>query len=407
LKTYLQMELVDLGLDIYNEQRSFETSRKQFEAEMDLEKRTHLMESFMEMQTQFILLDSDLVSSSRDAERDSFDHHNQRLQNLIISCTVMFAATSTIVIQGNISDPHFFAPLKVLYSISNGLSFATLFVSFTICMEVITACSRFMITKATAFTAALADARRNTKTNFQSILAERFVSRDSKNPLNPDQYMNETKINDLWEEIEEKTTKRLSDRRDLVTKFIKKVTFEDFWEYKCSDKYSNAVRLFYIGTFLMLLSSVIYVGVQFTLKYHVWLAALFTAFLLLCAALMSSIFLRVVRGKIEIARILVLRLKKGDEVEVRRKDSCFFCPYWEKAVMLSDYFDPQTINNGTGTVDGDIETGPHDNLNGNTGGTTSNVFNNVHKYVRVQFSESGEVLDVHYKDIRRPKLKIV
>jgi hypothetical protein len=311
------------------------------------------------------------------------------------------------VIQGNISDPHFFAPLKVLYSISNGLSFATLFVSFTICMEVITACSRFMITKATAFTAALADARRNTKTNFQSILAERFVSRDSKNPLNPDQYMNETKINDLWEEIEEKTTKRLSDRRDLVTKFIKKVTFEDFWEYKCSDKYSNAVRLFYIGTFLMLLSSVIYVGVQFTLKYHVWLAALFTAFLLLCAALMSSIFLRVVRGKIEIARILVLRLKKGDEVEVRRKDSCFFCPWWALAVMLSDYFDPQTINNGSGTVDGDIETGPHDNLNGNTGGTTSNVFNNAHKYVRVQFSESGEVLDVHYKDIRRPKLKIV
>lgn len=69
------LDVLEMGVNIYADQRSYSTQEGQFREETDLSKRLHLMESFMEMQTQFILLDSDLVSSSRVGSQSFYTNH--------------------------------------------------------------------------------------------------------------------------------------------------------------------------------------------------------------------------------------------------------------------------------------------------------------------------------------------
>jgi hypothetical protein len=63
------LNVLGIGVNILSEKNSFDHANQTFRVETDLSKRMHLMESFMEMQTQFILLDSDLVANSRVRER--------------------------------------------------------------------------------------------------------------------------------------------------------------------------------------------------------------------------------------------------------------------------------------------------------------------------------------------------
>lgn len=268
----------------------------------------------------------------------------------------MFTATSTIVIQGNLSDPNIHNAVKIGYSVSNGLSFALLFVSFTICMEIINTCSKFMITKATRFSTALGEARHNTRNNFDDIITHKFVNPSTNLPIS------ESEIDKWWHQIETETTRRLLLRRDLVTKFVNNISFDNFWDSNCADKYHRAVNLFYFGTGLMLLSVVIFCGVKFYLYYSVLGATVAICALLFVALLVSVIFLRIVRSKIEIARVCIQRMQPGDRVEVKRDDSCCCCPYWEPATLRSAY----------------TETGP----------------------IEVQYDSTGEILGVDYRQLR-------
>jgi hypothetical protein len=219
-----------------------------------------------------------------------------------------------------------------------------------------------MIAKTTNFANALAEARRNTRSTFDDIVARKFVNGGVN------QVIDERQIDEWWSKIEYETTKRLVERRDLVNRFVRNMTFDDFWENKCSGTYHCAVYLFYIGTALMLLSSVLYVGTQFYLVYKVTVATYLTGVLLAFTVLFSYGLLLLVKSKIEIARVVVLSLKVSDEVEVKRDDSCLpCCPYWERAILLTPYSQLQPI--------------------------------------RVMYKETGEILEVGYNHVRKCKFR--
>ena len=101
------------------------------------------MQSIAELERHFVQLDADLVNTTREAERDMYDQRNQQLQTLILSCTVMFAALSTIIVQGYLPQGTD-NTLTVAFAITNGISFAFLLVCLVICIEVQRLASRFM-----------------------------------------------------------------------------------------------------------------------------------------------------------------------------------------------------------------------------------------------------------------------
>ena len=86
-----------------------------------------------------------------------FDQRNQQFQTIILSSSVMFSALSTVIIQGPLSKEAS-SFLLISYSLSSALSFAILFLSIVICIEIISRASRFMYERAKNQTGQLKDA---------------------------------------------------------------------------------------------------------------------------------------------------------------------------------------------------------------------------------------------------------
>ena len=76
-----------------------------------------------------------------------FDQRNQQFQTIILSSSVMFAALSTVIIQGPLNQ-NASVFLLVSYSLSTSLSFAFLFLTLLLCIEIINRASTFMYKRA-------------------------------------------------------------------------------------------------------------------------------------------------------------------------------------------------------------------------------------------------------------------
>jgi hypothetical protein len=262
------VNLSSIGLSYMLANRGLRQARHQHSASIDLSKRQHLMETFAELAQHFIQLDADLVNATKESERDVYDQRNQQLQTLVLSCTVMFAALSTIMVQGYlvVSSPN---ALIIGFSICNGLSFACLVGCLVLCIEILALTSRFMICKANYQSKSLWDARKNTEIIFGKLSAKNFNLGDQedvrfRNLAN----VEEKDIERLWKELEEGSTKILNDRQKLIGKMVESETFDNFWRNHCDRDRVKAVFLFYSGTVLMLFSIICYTISQFWYGYH-------------------------------------------------------------------------------------------------------------------------------------------
>eukprot|EP01042_Synura_sphagnicola_P014459 gene14459-18296_t len=108
-------------------------SRKHHEVEIDLAvkqhkknlvetKRVYLLELFTNLEQHFQQLNADLISSSKEAERDMFDQRNQNFQTIILASSVMFTALSTVIIDGGLPSPTT-EGLIVAFALTSALSF--------------------------------------------------------------------------------------------------------------------------------------------------------------------------------------------------------------------------------------------------------------------------------------------
>jgi hypothetical protein len=117
--------------------------------EMKFGKVQHVVTTQLDLEQQFIQLDSDLIEATKEAERDSYETRNQQLQTIIVASSVMFAALSTVIIQGVLPqgttprEPY----ITLALAVSGGFSFTALFLCIVICVELLMKASRFMIKK--------------------------------------------------------------------------------------------------------------------------------------------------------------------------------------------------------------------------------------------------------------------
>ena len=91
-----------------------------------------------------------------------FDQRNQSFQSIILSSSVMFASLSTVIIQGFL-PPNSSEAIFVAYALTCSLSFAFLFLSVVLSIEVILRASSFMYHRARRHTLDLREAIRATK----------------------------------------------------------------------------------------------------------------------------------------------------------------------------------------------------------------------------------------------------
>ena len=88
---------------------------------------------------------TDLNGSHRESQRDMFDQMNKNLQNIILTASVLFAALTTIITQGELDDPN--EAFLVLYSTFCSMSFLCLFLSIVFSVEALRTLSQFMYHK--------------------------------------------------------------------------------------------------------------------------------------------------------------------------------------------------------------------------------------------------------------------
>jgi hypothetical protein len=110
-------------------------------------KTTYMVESLVSVVEHFQQLDADLLDSARDSERDMFDQKNRHHQTIILSSSAMFSALATVIIQGILPNSTNNI-IVALYGLSSSLSFAFLFISIILCIQIIRVSSEFMYTKA-------------------------------------------------------------------------------------------------------------------------------------------------------------------------------------------------------------------------------------------------------------------
>lgn len=154
-------------------------SRKHHEIEIDLAikqhnknlvetKRVYLLELFTNLEQHFQQLNADLISSSKEAERDMFDQRNQNFQTIILASSVMFTALSTVIIDGGLPS-RTTEGLIVAFALTSALSFAFLFLSMVICMELVMRASSFMYRRARNHTEQLRQAIKDTKLMMEEL----------------------------------------------------------------------------------------------------------------------------------------------------------------------------------------------------------------------------------------------
>lgn len=85
-------------------EKEIEAIRQQFNEELTLNKQTHLLSSFYQLQGYFQELNENLISTARDSERDMYDSRNQHFQNIMLASTIMLTSLLAILYQGELPE---------------------------------------------------------------------------------------------------------------------------------------------------------------------------------------------------------------------------------------------------------------------------------------------------------------
>lgn len=79
-----QIHKETLERDLSHHSKEYGEAKKQHDLEILNLKQTHLLGMFNDMRRHFQQLDSDLLSSTKESERDMYDQRNQQCQTIII-----------------------------------------------------------------------------------------------------------------------------------------------------------------------------------------------------------------------------------------------------------------------------------------------------------------------------------
>ena len=92
-------------------EREMNIAQKNYIDEMNFEKEAQFKQHLSDSERQLVQLNLDLVNAYKEGERDIFDQRNQQLNTIILSASIMIAASITLLIEGKGSS----SPLDPLY----------------------------------------------------------------------------------------------------------------------------------------------------------------------------------------------------------------------------------------------------------------------------------------------------
>lgn len=151
-------------------EKEMKKARDYHQREVLLSKQAQLMSHYSELERHFVQLDADLVNASKESERDMYDQRNQQLNTLIVSSSVMIAASATLLIEGGptisteVDDTTLF-----FFALTCGLSFALQTVCVVLCIETLRLGSSFMIRRARKMNSELEKNRMKVEKAFDNL----------------------------------------------------------------------------------------------------------------------------------------------------------------------------------------------------------------------------------------------
>ena len=151
-------------------EKEMKKARDYHQREVLLSKQAQLMSHYSELERHFVQLDADLVNASKESERDMYDQRNQQLNTLIVSSSVMIAASATLLIEGgptistDVDDTVLF-----FFALTCGLSFALQTVCVVLCIETLRLGSSFMIRRARKMNSELEKNRMKVEKAFDNL----------------------------------------------------------------------------------------------------------------------------------------------------------------------------------------------------------------------------------------------
>ena len=289
---------IKLAKELHN--KSMDLSKKQHIRNIQMEKRIFLMETFTDVEQHFLQLNADLTASNRECENDMFDQCNQSLQTVLLGNCIMFSSLSTVIFQGFLCgtpalnpdlvactdvDPNVFA----FYSLSSAISFAFLFISIVLCVEVILISTEFMYIRADDYISVLTQAMKKTKDLMKSTNQRLAIVEDK------------LALEKCWSEHESAIHKQLDVQGEIIDSYLDPTkglsykahqhshtkkqpkggnNFSKFWKLWCQKKQFYAVLFFYLGTGFMLLAIMIYMFVINSQTYLSWEGAVLSSIII-------------------------------------------------------------------------------------------------------------------------------
>ena len=248
-------------LDLFNE--SFKFNKESF-----------LIDSRKELKQHEQQLIADYIHNLKESERDMFDQKNQQFQTIIVSASVMFAALSTVIIQGIIPS-NSCSFLFIAYALTTALSFGYLFICIVICIEIISNASTFMFEKSKGEHCRLKDyfeiLKKQSKIDevYEAEVAE--VVKSLANDKADDKGL-ENVLNKHLGYIKDKLSKR--DDFYEVYGLVKNANkddikfFSDYFDETLKPSGEIALSLFYGGTYNLLMAIIIFMFSKFYLSYN-------------------------------------------------------------------------------------------------------------------------------------------
>lgn len=301
-----------------------ELAKKQHENDMKLVKQTYLLDLFNSLEQHFQQLNADLISSSRESERDMFDQRNQSFQTIILASTVMFSALSNVIVQGTIpSDSGDF--LLIAYSLTSSLSFFFLFICVVLCIELVIRISTFMYRRGKVHSNSLQSAINDTKIMMKALRGESSSSdpirtdslqssrfhndRLSVSSLNSENNcssrsgasrrniikMGKNEIDDEFEKHEPEIRRYLSQRQKINQ--VEQHEFKRFWDESCEFWWMLAIWFFYGGSLNLLLALMVFMWAEFVIYYNCILGAIIGVVLLGFILIVGVLIVFIMRRK--------------------------------------------------------------------------------------------------------------
>eukprot|EP01038_Epipyxis_sp_PR26KG_P005928 gene5928-8175_t len=264
-------------------------------------KEMHLKKSYNSLQMHFQSLNSDLMVFARESERDMFDQRNGSFQMMIVASSFLFNTLATVIAQPNINDntSHDF---RIAISLCSSVSLGCLFLCIIFSVELIKGISYFMYKKSeqhaiytekiinhykreilewmetygpnhTIFDAGNSELSGDESSNdcYESEFYPLTISNRARVYIAK---MDETQIDKLFDEHEDKITKLMDKREKLNKQFEEEDQFHNYWRKYCYKKALISNLLFYLGCFSLLVTLALIGWKQYIAQYNAIIAGI-------------------------------------------------------------------------------------------------------------------------------------